>query len=163
MDTGSITLLQQSCGKVRASDIEAAETFYAELFAIDPSLRSMFSSNMHAQYRKFLSALNYLIYALHAPEKMQGSVQKLAEAHSRYGVRPEHYTSFGIALLRTLKKVLGPEFTPELCDAWADWFQMIARAMQEAAPGDVPLKVVDVAWWRSLLTDGARPLALAQG
>lgn len=160
MDAQNIALIQRSFEKVRAPQAQIAEIFYAELFAIDPALRSMFSADMQAQYRKFLSALHYLMYALHAPEKIVGSVEKLAQAHVQYGVTPEHYTAFGIALLRALKKVLGAEFTPELCDAWAETYQMLARAMNVAAYGPAPEKIMQVAWWRSLLFDDSREGAL---
>ena len=50
----------------------------------------------------------------------------------------EHYTFVGNALLRTLKKGLGADFTPELCDAWTESFRMLARVMKEAAYGRAP-------------------------
>jgi len=161
VDPSTIALIQQSFADLRAPAIDVAEVFYAELFAVDPSCRPMFGSDMQVQRRKLVSALNYMVHALHAPEQVPGSVRKLAEAHVGYGVTPEHYTSFGIALLRTLKKVLGSEFTPELCDAWATWFQIVARAMKEAAYDHVPEKAMELAWWRGLLIDETPPLALA--
>ena len=62
-------------------------------------------------------------------------MEKLAVKHLDYGVKPEHYTYVGNALLRTLKKGLGPKFTPELSDAWVDAFRMLAQVMKKAAYG----------------------------
>jgi len=160
LDASTIALIQKSFADVKASAADVAETFYAELFAIDPSCQLMFGNDMQMQRRKLLSALNYMVYALHGAEKVPGSVEKLAAAHLQHGVTLDHYTTFGIALLRTLKKVLGSKFTPELCDAWAVWFQMVVRAMKEAAYVNAPAKAMELAWWRSLLVDDASSLAV---
>jgi nitric oxide dioxygenase len=135
MDSHQIALVQQSFEKAAALGEKVAEIFYAELFAIDPSLRSMFKDDMHEQRQKLLAALALVTRSLHTPEKILGPVKKLAVKHVDYGVRPEHYTYVGNALLRTLKKGLGREFTPELSDAWVEAFRMLAKVMKEAAYG----------------------------
>jgi nitric oxide dioxygenase len=141
MDAHKIKLVQESFEKVAGLGVKAAELFYAELFAIDPSLRSMFKSPMPVQHKKLLAALALVVRSLHTPEKILNAVQKLAVKHLDYGVKAEHYTYVGNALLRTLKKGLGTDFTPELCDAWTDAFRMLARIMKEAAYGHAPAKV----------------------
>jgi hemoglobin-like flavoprotein len=135
MDAHQIDLVQQSFEKVAAMGSKAAELFYAELFAIDPSLRSMFKSDMQDQHKKLLSALALVVRALHTPDNIIGAAQKLAVKHLDYGVEPQHYTYVGNALLRTLKKGLGSEFTPALCDAWVEAFRMLAQVMKQAAYG----------------------------
>jgi len=133
MNNRNITLVQQSFEKVAAMGLKPAEIFYVELFAIDPSLRTMFSDNLQQQHQKLLSAMALVVRSLHTPEKILNTVEKLAVKHLDYGVRPEHYTYVGNALLRTLKKGLGAEFTPELCDAWVEAFRMLAQIMKDAA------------------------------
>jgi hemoglobin-like flavoprotein len=141
VDARKTALVQQSFEKVAALGVTVAEIFYAELFAIDPSLRSMFSGDMQDQHRKLLSALAYVVRSLHAPEKILNSVENLGRVHVDYGVKPEHYTYVGNALLRTLKKGLGTQFTPELCDAWTEAFRTLARIMKDAAYGEAPARV----------------------
>jgi hemoglobin-like flavoprotein len=138
MEARKIALVQESFEKVAGLGLQAAEIFYAELFTIDPSLRSMFSGDMQDQHKKLLSALAVVVRSLHTPEKILSAVEKLAIKHLDYDVKPQHYTYVGNALLRTLKKGLGPDFTPELCDAWTDAFRMLARVMKEAAYGRAP-------------------------
>ena len=94
----------------------------------------MFKGDLHAQQKKLLAALALVVRSLHEPEKIIGPVEKLAVKHLDYGVKPEHYTYVGNALLRTLKKGLEPKFTPELCDA-VDAFRMLAQVMKKAAYG----------------------------
>ena len=140
MNAQQVALVQQSFEKAAGLGEKVAEIFYAELFAIDPSLRKMFKGNMKEQHRKLLSALALVIRSLHAPEKIIGAAQKLAVKHLDYGVIPVHYTYVGNALLRTLKKGLGPEFTPELRDAWVEAFRTLANVMKQAAYGDHAVK-----------------------
>jgi nitric oxide dioxygenase len=135
MDERKVALVQQSFEKVAKLGVKAAELFYAELFAIEPSLRGMFKGSMQEQHTKLLSALALVVRSLHTPEKILAPVQKLAVKHLDYGVQPVHYTYVGNALLRTLKKGLGPEFTPELNDAWVEAFRLLAQIMKEAAYG----------------------------
>ena len=68
-------------------------------------------------------------------------LKALAVRHVGYGVRPEHYTYMGNALLRTLDKGLGEEFTPELRGAWMAAFRTLASIMKEAAYGTVKTKM----------------------
>jgi hemoglobin-like flavoprotein len=145
MDTRKIQLVQQSFEKVAAMGLPAAEVFYAELFAIDPSLRSMFSGDMREQHKKLLSALALVIRSLDNAEKIIPPVQRLAIKHVDYGVLPEHYTFVGNALLRALKKALGADFTPELRDAWVEAFRLLAKTMKEAAYGVSNAKARSVA------------------
>jgi hemoglobin-like flavoprotein len=92
MDARKISLVQASFEQVATLGVKAAEIFYAELFAIDPSLRAMFKCDMHEQQKKLLNALSLVVRALHTPEKIIGPVEKLAIKHLDCGVQPEHYT-----------------------------------------------------------------------
>lgn len=135
MDAHKIALVQRSFEKVATLGDKAAELFYEELFAIDPSLRKMFTGDMAAQRQKLLAALALVVRSLQNPEKILAPVKQLAVKHVDYGVLPMHYTFVGNALLRTLKKGLGADFTPELCDAWVEAFRMLAKIMKDAAYG----------------------------
>jgi hemoglobin-like flavoprotein len=138
-------LVQQSFKKVAAMGEPVAELFYSELFAIDPSLRKMFKADLGAQRKKLLAALAMIVGSLHAPAKIVQPARALAVKHVSYGVLPVHYTYVGNALLRTLKKGLGADFTPELRDAWVEAFRMLAGVMKEAAYSDGSAKAKIVA------------------
>jgi nitric oxide dioxygenase len=135
MDSRQVALVQRSFEKVAPLGVKVTEIFYAELFAIDPSLRKMFKGDMREQHKKLLAALAMIVRSLHAPEKILGPAKTLAIRHLDYGVTPIHYTYVGNALLRTLKKGLGDEFTPELRAAWVEAFRTLAGVMKEAAYG----------------------------
>ena len=135
MNSHQVSLVQQSFEKAAALGEKVAEIFYAELFAIDPSLRRMFKSDMREQGRKLLTTLALVVRSLHAPEKILQPAKNLAVKHIDYGVKPEHYTAVGNALLRTLAKGLGTDFTPEVRQAWVEAYRLLAGVMKEAAYG----------------------------
>jgi hemoglobin-like flavoprotein len=137
MDAHSVKLVQESFEDVAKLGDTAITLFYDELFAIDPSLRKMFKSDMTEQRGKLNAALALVIRSLHAPEKILTPVKALAVKHVSYGVEPGHYTLVGNALLRTLAKGLGDKFTPELRQAWVEAFGTLANIMKEAAYGGV--------------------------
>ena len=92
MDSRQVALVQQSFETAAGLREKVAELFYAELFAIDPSLRAMFKGNMREQHKKLLATLALVVRSLHAPEKILPAVKNLAIKHVDYGVEPEHYT-----------------------------------------------------------------------
>jgi hemoglobin-like flavoprotein len=132
MDARQIALVQQSFEQVAALGERLSEVFYAELFIIDPSLRAMFDGDMRRQHMKFMMAPALIVRTLREPEKITHTIESLAIKHDGYGVRPKHYTPFGNALLRTLKKLLGPDYTRDVADAWEESFRMLARIMKQA-------------------------------
>lgn len=57
----------------------------------------------------------------------------------KYGVQPQHYDTVGAALLLTLEQGLGAAFTPEVKQAWATVYGVLASTMKSAAYGDQPV------------------------
>ena len=53
--------------------------------------------------------------------------------HTDYGVHDEHYAIVGEALLWTLEQGLGEHYTPEVADAWAAVYTLLATVMKQAA------------------------------
>jgi len=132
MDPRRITLVQETFEQVAAAGVQLSETFYGELFAIDPGLRAMFDHDMRRQHMKFLMTLTLIVRSLREPEKLHQTIRHLAIKHVHYGVRSGHFTPFGNALLRTLKKILGPGYTREVAAAWEEAFRILARTMKQA-------------------------------
>ena len=138
MTPQQVLLVQQSFEKLAAMGAPAWERFYSELFMIEPSLKRMFKGDMHEQRKKLLAALALAIRALNAPAKSLDPLKALAVKHVGYGVKAHHYTYMGNALLRTIERGLGKDFTPELRNAWVAAFQTLATIMMEAAYGQNP-------------------------
>ena len=63
------------------------------------------------------------------------AASRLAKHHVSYGVEPKHYAPVGDALLWTLEKGLGPDWTPELAEAWGAAYGTLSGYMIDQAYG----------------------------
>lgn len=135
MEQRQIELVQQSFARASKHGPHVAATFYAELFAIEPSLKALFKGDMILQGQKLMAMLEQVVAGLRDHETMLPLARELALRHVAYGVEPHHYEMVGTALLRTLRHELGTEFTAETRSAWAAAYQLLANVMREAAYG----------------------------
>ena len=132
MTTGQIELVQSSFKSVRPILDKATLMFYDRLFELDPSLRKLFHTAREEQARKLADMLVAVVDGLNHPEEILGRVEELGLRHVGYGVRPQHYSTVGEALLWTLRTGLGEAFSPEIEDAWNSAYMFLASAMQNA-------------------------------
>lgn len=126
---------------------QAAAIFYARLFELDPSLRSLFHGDMIDQGRRLMSTLAVTVGMLHRIELMIPEIRDLGASHARYGVAERHYATFGAALLWTLEKGLGPSLTDEAREAWTSAYALVAHEMVEGArlaAGSAPIPAAGV-------------------
>ena len=59
--------------------------------------------------------------------------KNMGKRHVAYGVQDKDYDSVGAALLWTLGKGLGEDFTPETEAAWAKTYGILSTTMKDAA------------------------------
>ena len=109
---------------------EAAELFYARLFELDPSLRTLFHAEPGVQRRKLMDALSFIVERADRPDELQPMLAALGERHVGYGVRAEHYATVGEALLWMLDQGLGALRTTESRDAWVAAYELVSTAMR---------------------------------
>lgn len=131
MTQQQIALVQQSFAAIRSDADLIAMRFYARLFFLDSSLRALFPHNMTEQGRKLITMLAFVVQGLDSPGELLPHVVRLGERHRGYGVEDRHYATVGDALLWTLEKELGNEFTVEVRDAWTAAFTLLASTMTE--------------------------------
>jgi len=133
MTPKQISLVQQSWKKVLPIAPQAAEIFYDTLFEMDPSLKTLFPSDMAEQHKKLMSMLDTAVKLLDNPDKLIPAVEKLGTKHVAYGTKTEHYDTVGAALLKTLTTGLGDDFTPAVKSAWTAIYKTLATTMISAA------------------------------
>ena len=133
MNANQVQLVQASFEHVKPIVGVAADLFYTRLFELDPALRQMFTGDLSDQKKKLMTTLAFVVAGLNQPDKILAAVRHLGERHVGYGVRAEHYQTVGAALLWTLEQGLGEHFTPEVAEAWAAAYTLLATTMQEAA------------------------------
>jgi hemoglobin-like flavoprotein len=133
MNAEQIALVQSSFAKVQPISEQAAALFYARLFELAPQVRPLFKGDMVEQGRKLMLMLGMITSKLNQLDALVPAAQGLARRHVAYGAQAAHYAVVGQALLDTLDKGLGDEFTPEVREAWSTAYAILSAVMIEAA------------------------------
>jgi len=112
----------------------AADLFYDRLFAIDPTTRPLFKAEtLPEQKRKLMAMLGTVVGGLTRPDQIIPAAEALARRHVGYGVTGAQYDSVGAALLWTLERGLGDQWTDEVQEAWTAAYTLLAGVMRKAA------------------------------
>ena len=133
MDTAS---LKASWGNVVAAGDDVPLYFYSHLFLSHPELRAMFPLQMTGQRDKLVTALGAVISNVDELDKVVPLLEQLGRDHRRFSVVTQHYEAVGASLLATLKRFLGPSWTADLADTWAQAYGLVAKVMVAAAEQD---------------------------
>ncbi|GAB6990481.1 NO-inducible flavohemoprotein [Paenibacillus pini] len=106
-------------------------TFYQMLFDNHPELLNIFN-HVNQRQGKQPQALANTVYAaaVHIDnlEAILPVVKQISEKHRALNIQPEHYPIVGETLLAAMKQVLGDAATPEILNAWAEAYGIIADA-----------------------------------
>lgn len=132
MTPEQITLVQKSFEKVVPIADTAAELFYGKLFEIAPEVKPLFKSDMKEQGKKLMTMIGVAVKGLNDLDSIVPAVQKLGKRHAAYGVTEDHFAPVGEALLWTLEQGLGELWSPELKEAWAITYAVLADTMISA-------------------------------
>jgi hemoglobin-like flavoprotein len=130
-------LVKTTFDKVAPIADAAAAMFYARLFELDPSLKVLFKSDMTEQGRKLMRMIGMAVNGLDRLDDLVPVVQQMGVRHAGYGVRNEHYDTVAVALLWTLERGLGADFTPTAKEAWTAVYGVLASTMKDAAAASV--------------------------
>lgn len=133
MTPHQISLVQSSWAQIKPISAQAAELFYGRLFELDPSLKPLFKGDMTEQGKKLMATLNLAVTSLTKLETILPAVQDLGRRHVSYGVPDESYQTVGQALLWTLERGLGDDFTAEVKEAWTITYTTLSQVMLDAA------------------------------
>jgi hemoglobin-like flavoprotein len=126
-------LVQASFARVAMMPEVAAALFYERLFAINPSFRPLFKQDMRIQGVRLMAMLHIVVYNPDQPGETLPAIRELGKRHVEYGVKLADYDALKDALIWTLEQVLAEDFTPEVRNAWAVYYQELADEMKSAA------------------------------
>ena len=135
MTPEQVAMVQESFKKVVPIAGTAANLFYGRLFEIAPEVRALFPEDLKEQKKKLIGMLATAVTNLHQVDKILTAVEDLGRRHVGYGVTAQQYEPVGAALLWTLEKGLGNDFTPPVKEAWTETYMTLAGVMQTAAAG----------------------------
>jgi nitric oxide dioxygenase len=80
-----------------------------------------------------MQTIGLAVGSLERLETLAPVVRQLGMRHAGYQVKEPHYETVGSALLWTLEKGLGADFTPEARHAWTKVYWMLAETMKAGA------------------------------
>lgn len=132
MTPRAITIVQASFAQLLPIPGRLGARFYARLFQLAPETRAMFPDDMTEQRKKLVQTLAAVVAALERLDTVLSTIQALGARHRGYGVEEDHYPLVGLALIETLREMLGDRFDGELEQAWRDAYRLVATAMIEA-------------------------------
>jgi nitric oxide dioxygenase len=127
------TLIRSSFARIAPDAQAVAALFYGRLFTLDPILQTLFKGDMLEQGRKLMAMIGVAVANLDTLDAIVPALQQLGARHAGYGVPTDSYTTVGAALLWTLEQGLGPDYTPQMAQAWSDCYATVAAVMQQGA------------------------------
>ena len=120
----------------------AADLFYRRLFELEPEYAKLFPSDMAGQKGKLVKMLAFIVKSVDWAQDQWAEdvdpeedlclvVLALGRRHaSLYRIPEASYATVGEALLWTLDQGLGQAFTPEVRQAWAKLYGLLATTMK---------------------------------
>jgi len=93
---------------------------YEILFESHPETKALFSDASPDQHKKLAAAVGAYAANIERLDILGDALDKMAQAHVRTGVKPEHYPMVGVSLLGAVKDVLGDAATDEVLTAWKE-------------------------------------------
>ncbi len=141
-----IAVVQTSWKRLAPIREQAAGLFCARIEELDPGIGALFRHPARVRsapeavrqippcsVQSALHAFGGLVNQLHAHAVWAPLARELGRQYGAIGLRSGHYATVAVALLWTLEKALGPDFTPELRDAWTASYMEIASCLKDAA------------------------------
>lgn len=135
MTPEQVKAIQDSFAKVVPISDQAAALFYGRLFEIAPEVKPLFRSDLKEQGRKLMATLAAVVNSLGNLSSILPAASALAKRHVDFGVKASDYEPVGSALLWTLERGLGEQWTPELETAWSTAYALLSQFMIDEAYG----------------------------
>jgi len=130
MTSTDIALIQNSYRQLIHVNDQAGAIFLARLFELDPSFRTQFQGDLHTQSAQMIQALRYFVICLDEMPQTLSALRQAGLDHSNALIPEAHYQHFCDALIWTLAKCLGRNFTEEVHSAWAKAYWILAESMR---------------------------------
>ena len=131
-------MTETSADRIRASfqliapkAAEVIDSFYANLFAAAPAVRSMFPEDMEQQKAHLLAAVGLVVKHADNLDALREPLLAMGQRHLGYGAHPTHYAAVREVLLATLRQYAGPAWTTQLEDDWRGAINAVAKVMIE--------------------------------
>jgi len=133
MRPDQIACIREAFDRLWPVNRRLADLFYARLFELDPTARTLFRGDLEGLKTKLLSMLATIVGAADRPEIFDSVVEDLGRRHALFGVTPAQYSAVGEALIWSLGEALGPALTRSRREAWSDFYKVVQLSMLRGA------------------------------
>jgi NAD(P)H-flavin reductase/hemoglobin-like flavoprotein len=142
--TFDVWSLRESMALAEKDADALAQRFYAQMFARRPDLRELFPAGMAAQRSRLVGALVRIVGSVDNQAALVPFLKGLGRDHRKFAVIADHYGVVGTSLIRAMRDVLGPAWTPRYEAAWIAAYDAVAALMVGGAKED---SVISPPWW----------------
>jgi hemoglobin-like flavoprotein len=129
MTPEQIALVEQVLHAAEPALEDVAADFYQRLFAADPAIKNLFSTDPAVQRAKFAAELKAILLTIRGHENFLARAHALGARHADYGVRAAHYRTLGAALEAAMAAAVGSMWTEDVERAWRAAYQLTAEVM----------------------------------
>ncbi len=136
--------LKDSFARVAANGDRVTLYFYSTLFLSYPDTREMFPTSMAGQRDRLFAALGRVVSDVDNLDALVPYLRQLGRDHRMFAVLADHYPAVGEALLATLAKFLGDEWTDDLAAEWTAAYGVVSDVMMRAA---ADAEATSPPWW----------------
>ena len=125
----TIELVKSTIPLLENAGVAVTNHFYQRMFRFNPELKNIFNmSNQQSGRQQFalFSAIAAYAKNIENPAVLKSAIERIAHKHTSLFVQPEHYDIVGHHLLETLQELAPDTFTPEVKEAWAEAYGLLA-------------------------------------
>ena len=126
----TIEIVKSTVPVLKEHGLEITKTFYETMFTNNPEVKEMFNMDKQESGEQPKALAMTILAAAQNIDNLEAilpTVKKIAVAHVRTNVKPEHYPIIGENLLEAIKEVLGDAATEEVINAWSEAYEVIAK------------------------------------
>jgi len=126
--------IQSTYEKILPHLDEFSRLFYQQLFEIKPAFKILFrQTDLRIQKQMVIRMIEVVVQGINNLENFMSIIQRIHQRHYELHLKPEDYRLAGQALVLSLEKYFGDEFTPTLKKIWLDFYESIVATMMNFA------------------------------
>ena len=132
LSAASRPYIDASVPVLREHGLSITKVFYKALFEAHPALHNIFNAGNQAngsQQQSLASAVFAYAANIDNQTALAPVISRIVQKHVSLGVTADHYPIVGHHLLAAIKQVLGTAATPELLEAWAEAYGLLAQTL----------------------------------
>ncbi|MFK8036637.1 MAG: globin domain-containing protein [Hyphomicrobiales bacterium] len=128
-----INLIRESAEHLAESNIASTNTFYANLFEVAPSVRTLFPDDMFEQSGKLWESIVTVVESADNLSAIESDLKALGARHVGYGAEPEHYVVVTKVLIETISVVMNEKWSEDYQQAWQKALEAVCAVMLQGA------------------------------